>query len=97
MKENPTFPTITCGTFAEALDVRFRLKCKLIHDTVFKGRRRLSSTNPSASRQRLPVFFYFFAADSTPLKDSRDGGGAPDADDLAGPERGRRVPVQPVR
>ena len=27
----------------------------------------------------------------------RDGGGAPDADDLAGPEGGGRVPVQPGR
>lgn len=72
----------------------FRSKCKWIHDTVVWRRAIFwktvnvhKTTDVGLTSQRLTVG----------CRVGRDGGGPPDADDLAGSEGGWGVPVQPGR
>lgn len=62
---------------------------------LFGGRKR-ASVQP-VNVQIIPVFPLTSNRSSGSFSTGRDGGGPPDADDLAGSEGGWGVPVQPVR
>ena len=72
----------------------FRLECKWIHDTVV-WRKAICWKTVNVHKTTDVVLTPWRL--TGPCRAGRDGGGPPDADDLAGPEGGWGVPVQPVR
>lgn len=92
----PTFPTTPRGTQRELTSLRsVHSQLPVGYMTqLFGGRLSFGKTVNVHKTTDVVLTSY---RPTVPVRLGRDGGGSPDADDLAGSEGGWGVPVQPVR